>query len=335
MKAKRLRAGDTIGVASPSWGGPAVFPHRLENGVAYLESRGFRVRVAAHARGQAGFVSGSAAERAADLHDLFGDPDVTAVIASIGGDHSCHLLPHLDFDLIAANPKVFMGYSDITVLNVAIWQRTSLVTFNGPAMMTDFAEYPTPFDYTIRYFDRAVCSGAPIGRIEPATLWTEELLDWRTQIDLTRPRQMSDAAGWTWLRAGAAEGQLVGGCVESLQHLRGTQFWPDLEGRILFIETSEEKPSPARIDGILMDYENMGVFGQISGLLVGRPMYYSDSEKAELREVVQRRTAGYAFPIVTDMDFGHTAPQFTLPVGCVARLDSETRVFEIPEAAVI
>lgn len=88
MKADRLRVGDTIGIASPSWGGPAVFPHRLENGIAYLESRGFRVRVAAHARGEDGFVSGTATQRCTDLHDLFSDPGVAAIIASVGGDHS-------------------------------------------------------------------------------------------------------------------------------------------------------------------------------------------------------------------------------------------------------
>jgi muramoyltetrapeptide carboxypeptidase LdcA involved in peptidoglycan recycling len=145
---------------------------------------------------------------------------------------------------------------------------------------------------------------------------------------------MVDTRGWTWLRGGSAEGELVGGCIESLQHLRGTGFWPDFEGRILFLETSEEKPGPARVDGILMDYENMGVLSQISGLLVGRPMYYSDAEKAELREVVRRRTANYSFPIVTDMDFGHTAPQFTLPIGCRARLDVDSRTFEVVEPAV-
>lgn len=335
MKATRLRPGDTIGIASPSWGGPAAFPHRLENGIAYLESRGFRIRVGEHARGQDGFVSGTAAERVRDLNDLFSDPAVAAIIASVGGDHSCHLLPHLDFDLIARNPKVFMGYSDVTVLNVAIWQRTGLVTFNGPAIMTDFAEYPAPLDYTIRQFERAVCTGEAIGRIDPATEWTEELLDWRTKADLTRARRMSASPGWTWLRDGVAEGELVGGCIESLQHLRGTDFWPDLEGRILFLETSEGKPSPARVDGILMDYENMGVMDQISGLLLGRPMYYSDAEKAELRDVVRSRTAGYPFPIVTDMDFGHTAPQFTLPLGCVARINSDSRVFEVVEPAVV
>lgn len=335
MRAKRLSAGDTVGIVSPSWGGPSVFPHRLDNAIAYLESRALKVRVADHARGQNGFVSGTALERTNDLHDLFADPEVTAIIASVGGDHSCHLLPHLDFDLIAANPKIFMGYSDITVLNVAIWHRTGLVTFNGPAMMTDFAEYPAPFEYTLEHFDRAVTSGEPIGRIEPATHWTEELLDWRTKTDLTRARTRSESGGWSWLREGVGAGQLVGGCIESLQHLRGTDFWPDFSGRILFLETSEEKPSPARVDGILMDYQNMGVFDRIEGLLIGRPMYYSDEEKQELRDVVQTRTADFSFPVVTDMDFGHTAPQFTLPLGCVARLDAAARVFEVIEPAVV
>lgn len=335
MKARRLRPGDTIGIVSPSWGGPAVFPHRLDNGIAYLESRGFGVRVAAHARGQDRFVSGTAEQRTRDLHELFADPDVSAIIASVGGDHSCHLLPHLDFELIAQNPKIFMGYSDVTVLNVAIWQRTSLVTFNGPAIMTDFAEYPAPLEYTIRHFDRAVCTGGPIGRVDPAAKWTEELLDWRTKTDLTRARHLSASPGWSWLREGVSEGELVGGCIESLQHLRGTDFWPSFEGRILFLETSEEKPSPARVDGILMDYENMGVLSRIVGLMVGRPMYYSDAEKAELREIVLRRTARHTFPIVTDMDFGHTAPQVTLPLGCVARIDSESRTFEVVDAAVL
>lgn len=126
----------------------------------------------------------------------------------------------------------------------------------------------------------------------------------------------------------------MGGCLESLQHLRGTDSWPDFDGRIFFFETSEQKPSPERVDGILMDYENMGVLEQISGLLIGRPMYYSDSEKAALREVVERRTAHYSFPIITDMDFGHTAPQFVLPLGCEARIDSDSRIFEVLEPAV-
>ena len=134
-------------------------------------------------------------------------------------------------------------------------------------------------EYTQRCFLKTVCDASPVGRIAPSDWWTEETLDWRTQADLTRPRAHTPSTGWTWLKPGRAEGVLIGGCIESLQHLRGTRYWPNWAGAILFVETSEEKPSPAEVDGILMDYENMGVFDQLAGLLVGRPMRYTDEER--------------------------------------------------------
>lgn len=335
LKPAKLRAGDTIGIVSPSWGGAGAFPHRVEQGIAELRRLGFRVLLAPHAQNQRGFVSDTAANRVADIHAMFADPAIHGIIAAIGGDHACHLLPLLDFDLIARHPKVFMGYSDITVLNMAIWQQTGLLTFNGPTLLTDFAEYPQMFDYTERHFLRATANDAPIGLISPAPDWTEEFLDWRTQQDRERPRTRNVSDGWTWLKAGRAEGRLVGGCIESLQHLRGTRFWPNWAQTIFFFETSEEKPSPATVDGILMDYENMGVFDQISGMLVGRPMLYSAAEKQVLRDCILERTHAYDFPIITDMDFGHTAPQFTLQLGCLARIDSTQQQFEVLESAVL
>ena len=119
-KPPRLQPGDTVGIISPSWGGGARYPHRIERGAAHLRSLGFKVKIAPHALNSIGFVSDTPENRVADIHAMFLDPEVKAIIASIGGDHSCHLLPLLDFDLIAAHPKIFMGYSDITVLNVAI-----------------------------------------------------------------------------------------------------------------------------------------------------------------------------------------------------------------------
>ncbi len=335
LRAPRLCRGGTVGIVSPSWGGAGAFPHRLRKGVARLESLGFRVAIGPHALEQRSFVSDTAENRVADLHQMFRDPQVQAIVAAIGGDHSCHLLPLLDFDLIRKNPTILMGFSDVTVLNVAIWQTTGLVTFNGPALLTDFAEHPRMLDYTETSFLRTVCRAEPPGRIEPSPRWTEEHLDWAAQADLERPRRQEPSDGWTWLRPGHARGTLVGGCLESLQHLRGTQFWPRLAGAILFLETSEEKPSLAKVDGILMDYENMGVLQALAGLLFGRPMKYSDAEKGELREVLLERTGRYDFPVVADMDFGHTSPQFVLPVGCEARIDSTTRRFEILEAAVV
>lgn len=320
-------------MVSPSWGGLGRFPHRLERARSYLHSLGYRLKLAPNALGDAGYVSGTPEERAEDINAMFADPEVNAIVAAIGGDHSCHLLPLLDFDLVTRNPKIFMGYSDITVLNVAIQQRTGLITFNGPALLTDFAENPRMPPYTEHYFQRAVATGEPVGVVEPSPDWTEEFLDWSTQADSARPRTMQPSAGWTWLRDGVGEGPLIGGCVESLQHLRGTAFWPDWSGAILFIETSEEAPSPETVDGILMDYENMGVFDRISGLMVGRPMRYTDDQRGRLHEVLIERTDGYAWPAVADMDFGHTSPQFTLPLGVRARIDGERRRFEIVEAA--
>jgi muramoyltetrapeptide carboxypeptidase len=334
MKPKQLMRGDTVGIVSPSWGGAGLFPHRLERGVAQLETMGFRVKIAPHAANHHGYLSDTAENRVHDLHAMFADPEVKAIVTAVGGDHSCHLLPLLDFALIRANPKIFIGYSDITVLNVAIWQQTGLVTFNGPTLITDFAEYPDMFDYTRDAFLRTLTLPQPVGELRPAATWTEERIEWEGQKDLERPRQMLPSPGWSWLKPGQAQGTLIGGCIESLQHLRGTRFWPRWTDVILFLETSEEKPSVAEVDGMLMDYENMGVFEQIQGLLVGRPMSYTPAEKQQLREVLLERTRRFAFPIISDMDFGHTTPQFTLPIGCRAEINSDAQRFAILEAAV-
>jgi muramoyltetrapeptide carboxypeptidase LdcA involved in peptidoglycan recycling len=209
------------------------------------------------------------------------------------------------------------------------------VTFNGPALLTDFAEFPRMLAYTEASFLKTLGQSETVGPINPSSRWTEETLDWRKKKDLKRPRKQSPSPGWTWLKPGQAQGKLIGGCLESLEHLRGTRFWPNWDGAIFFFETSEENPPPAEVDGILMDYENMGVMGKLAGLIVGRPMAYNEEEKQQLREVILARTEAYSFPIISDMDFGHTSPQFILPIGCQAHINSEQQLFELTEAAVI
>ncbi len=334
VKPPRLKAGDTIGIVSPSWGGAGTYPHRIERGVKHLESLGFTVKIAQHALNRRGFVSDTAENRVNDLHEMFADPSVRAIVTAIGGNHSCHLLPWLDFDLIRAHPTILMGFSDITVLNVAIWAKTGLVTFNGPALLTDFAEFPRMFEYTERSFLNTLGQPEPVGVIEPSRWWTEEFLDWSQKKDLERARHLEPAEGPVWLRKGFAEGPLIGGCIESLGHLRGTAFWPDFGDAILFLETSEEKPIPETVDAMLMDYQNMGVLEQIRGLLFGRPMRYSPSEKQELYQVLLDRSSAYEFPIVAELDFGHTSPQFVLPIGCQARVDTTNESIEILEGGV-
>ena len=335
LKPPKLTLGDTIGIVSPSWGAAGLFPHRVERGVRHLQSLGFTTKVATHALNNRGFVSNTFENRVNDLHDMFVDPSIRAIVTAIGGNHSCHLLPHLDFNLIRSNPTIFMGFSDMTVLNVAIWAKTGLVTFNGPMLLTDFAEYPRMLKYTENSFLDTLRSPAPLGPIQPSEWWTDEFLDWSEKKDIERARILKSAAGPVWLRQGLAEGILVGGCIESLQQLRGTEFWPNFEGILLFLETSEEKPSPATVDAMLMDYQNMGILDQINGLLFGRPAYYSQGEKKDLHRVILERTEGYKFPVVSELDFGHTSPQFLLPIGCRARIDSFNQTIEFLEGAVI
>ncbi|MBA3275937.1 MAG: LD-carboxypeptidase, partial [Chloroflexia bacterium] len=289
---------------------------------------------AEHAFNNRGHVSDTAENRVADLHAMFADPEVAAILATIGGDHSCQLLPLIDWELIRDNPKIFMGFSDITVLNVAIRARTGLVTFNGPGLLTDWAEFPDMPAFSRENALRAIRTPEPMGDLAPSAWWTEEFLDWATGEDATRLRTRTPATGWRWLREGSAEGPLIGGCLESLQHLRGTPWWPHMTGALLFLETSEERPSPEDIDGMLMDYENMGVFDQITGLIFARPYGYSDDDKARLHEIIVERTARFGFPVLADTDTGHTTPLQTLPLGCNAILDSATNRFAITEAAV-
>ncbi len=333
IKSERLRRGDTIGIASPSWYHPSV-GHRVERGVTHLHALGFQTRIAPHALNNRGFVSDTAMHRVADLHALFGDPEIRAIVATIGGDHACHLLPVLDWALIRANPKIFLGFSDTTVLNVALWTVTGLGTFNGPSLLTEWAEYPRMPEYSERAALKALCDPSPIGPLPQSDWWTDEFLDWRDRRDLERSRERRPSSGWVGLRGGRAEGRLIGGCLESLQHLRGTRYWPDWDDAILFVETSDEAPAVATVDALLMDFENMGVFARIAGLLVARPYGYTDDARLALHEVVRERTAGFGFPVIADMEFGHTSPMLTLPLGCHAVIDGDACTVHITEGAV-
>ncbi len=158
----RVRAGDTVAIISPSAPAVAWWPHRVARGRAYLESLGLQVRLMPNAGGKAGWVSASPQARAADIHAAFLDDRVRVVLASIGGNHANQILPHLDFDLLAAHPKILQGYSDVTVLLWAIAQRSGLRTFHGPSLALELAEFPAVLPDTDRFLRAAWFEAAPI-----------------------------------------------------------------------------------------------------------------------------------------------------------------------------
>ncbi len=304
----------------------------MGRGRAYLESLGLHVKLMPNAAESAGWVSASAEARADDLHAAFSDDEVSVVLCAIGGNHSNQLLPLLDFELIGANPKLFQGSSDATVLHWALLGRAGLRTFYGPALIPELAEYPAVLPLTDASL-RAAWFGAEPLRFEPASSWTDERLDWSRQLDLTRARELRPSEGWLTLREGIAEGQLLGGCLETIAwHLKGSTFWLDLRGAILLLETSEEAPSPAHVDAYLTDLAQLGVLDSIAGLVVARPYGYDADRTESLWRVVGDHAR---CPTFANVDCGHTDPMLTLPLGAAVRLDAGARTLETLEPVTV
>jgi len=339
LYASRLQKGDTIAIVSPSGCGAGLFSHRVKRGIKNLERRGYRVVFGKNAFKVTGYTAGSPQERAEDINQLFRDKAVKAIVCAIGGNHSNQLLPHLDWKAIKDNPKIFCGFSDITVLHLAIHKKTGLITFYGPSFLNQFSEYPTIHRYTWEYFCKAVASPSPIGKITPSSWWTDEVLDWAEKKDSQRPRRKKKNRGWIWLRSGRACGRLIGGCITSLMHLRGTSYFPSFKNALFFWEIPEgesiyEGEPVSVIDSYLTDLELSGVFEKIKGMIVGRPYRYNKRQVKDLVEVIKTRTSGYNFPILFNVDFGHTDPIITLPIGVRGTLDSQQDLFSIDGKAV-
>jgi muramoyltetrapeptide carboxypeptidase LdcA involved in peptidoglycan recycling len=331
----RVHPGDAVAVVSPSAPAAARYPHRLERGIAYLASLGLEVKVMPNARRAEGWVSAPPEDRAADLHAAFADDDVSVVLAAIGGNHSNQVLQHLDYELIRSHPKIFQGYSDMTVLHWAFAKHAGLSTFYGPAFVPELGEFPEVFPYTDRYLRAAWFGDAPI-TYEPANAWTDELRDWNQRLDETGPRELRKSDGWVTVREGSASGPLIGGAVETIcWHLKGSSAWLALDGAILLFETSEEAPPPPHLDAYLADLEQLGVFGAAAGLLIARPYGYTPEDAEVLWDVVAHWTEASGIPVLANVDCGHTDPMATLPFGCPAQLDAGEKRLELLESPTV
>lgn len=335
---KSLKKGDTIGIISPSWCGAGLFPHRFRNGINQLLKLGFNSKVARNALSITNYTAGSPIDRATDVNNMFKDKKIKAILCTIGGNHSNQLLQYLNWKVIKNNPKIFVGFSDITVLQIAMYSKTRLVTFYGPQLLNQFAEYPNMHNYTRDYFLKATSTKNSIGHITPSDTWTDEVLDWAKKLDLKRPRKMKTNEGWIWLKKGTAKGKLLGGCISSLMHLRGTEYWPSFKNTIFFWEIPEGETilkgeSVATIDSYLTDLQLSSVFNQIQGMIIGRPYRYSKKEITLLKEIILKRTYNYNFPILFNVNFGHTDPIITIPIGVEAKIDSTKNDFIIMETA--
>lgn len=300
---KRLSLGDTIGVIAPSNPVSVEVEAQFSAGIKFLEAMGFSLLIGEHVRSHAWGHGAAPLEKAADLNRMFADRTVKAIICAQGGDTANACLPYLDWECIRANPKIFLGISDITVLLNAITHKTGLVTFHGNDIIWGFGRDPQAYDreeFLKRFVDGAI--GAVTPRMERHTV-----------------------------RAGQAEGILLGGNMRCLLKLAGTPYFPDFRGSILFLEALHA--TPASCEAAFNQLRQMGVFERVRGALVG---YIYGSQKdggsqSEMEQVLLQVTSGYDFPIMKINEFGHNCPNTVLPVGGRVRMDTTALMLEILE----
>jgi muramoyltetrapeptide carboxypeptidase LdcA involved in peptidoglycan recycling len=333
---EKLKKGDTIAFVSPSAGLAPFAPHRIEIATKMLEKLGYKVKIASNAVKNNDYVSASPIARASDINKMFADKKVKMIMATIGGNHSNQILKYLDYNLIRKNPKIFIGYSDNTVLHFALQSQANLATYYGPCAMTQFGENPQILDYTLKYFNYSISEkqAKKTYSILPSETWTDEILNWFEKEDLKRPRKLSKNHGYEWLRPGKAKGPILGGAVVSLNHLAGTKYWLDPKDTIYFLDIPESSDitqglSLSDVDSLLADLDNLNVFETIKGLIIGRPYKYSKAEEKVLKAIVMRYMHNKKCPILYNANIGHVDPIVTLRYGSTAILDSEQNKLEI------
>jgi muramoyltetrapeptide carboxypeptidase len=313
MLAKRLQPGDEIRIIAPSNSMALLKEGQIEIAIKRLELLGFNVTFGKHVYNHDEFFSTSIEERIEDLHEAFSDSKVKGILSVIGGFNANQLLKYIDFELIKNNPKVFCGYSDITALNVAIFQKTGLVTYSGPHFSTFGMKHG--FDYTLDSFLAALTNDAPY-EIIPSETWSDDA--WFLDQDA---REFHPQTHYQVLQEGIAEGRLIGGNLCTINLLQGTEYMPSLKDTILFIE-DDYATYPNVFDRQLQSILHLPEAKGIKGLLIGRFQKESNMTEFALRKIISSKKELQGIPVIMDVNFGHTQPIATIPVGGIAKINA-------------
>ncbi|MGP5593271.1 S66 family peptidase [Corynebacterium flavescens] len=311
-----LTPGSRIRVVAPSVSLSFVEHRKLGHYLSHLattrlENLGLEVTFGAHVRESDEFSTSPIRSRVSDLHEAFADPSVDGIMSVMGGFNSNELLPYLDFDLIADNPKFLCGYSDITALQNAIFAQTDLITYSGPHWssfgMRDHSEI------TRRSFEHAAFGTEPIVW-EPSTWFTDD--QWFVAQD-NRPTQPS--SGWWIVQEGEAEGIAVGSNLSTFALLNGTEYRPELRDRVLFVEVTHSagiREFRRMLESVLQQPGG----DESAALVIGRFQVESDVNHEEVDATVASIPQLRDIPVIANADFGHTNPQLTFPIGGRAQI---------------
>jgi len=321
----KLGKNKSIGVVAPADPVAGVCQKdMIQRGYEYLKKKGFSVVEGKSVKKLTQkHIAGSVSLRINDIHDFVKRKDIGCIMAFWGGFNTNQLLDHLDYDLIKANPKIFIGYSDVTALTTAITTKTGLVTFSGPGVIS-FAK-PEPFEYTWNYFEKMCVEPQEKLTIKPSQDYADDLFFLRKD-DNHRIKKRND--GVKIFNGGKAKGEVVAGNLQTLLVLNGTEYLPDLTRKILFVE-EDETSTPAHIDRFICQCKQLGWFDKISGLVFGRFTEQSQFSPADsFEDILKEHLSNVKFPVLYNADFGHSDPMITIPNGGICIINGERIVFE-------
>lgn len=313
IKPAKLRPGDTIGLFCPA--APAYSQETVKITQESLQALGFQTKLGPHIYDRYGYLAGRDADRVSDLHTFFNDQSVKAVMAIHGGWGCARLLPLLDYDLIQRNPKVLIGYSDITALLLAIYAKTGLVTMHGPVGSATFNTY------TVDWFRRLLMEGETVTMRNPT--------DKGDNLTQTQDRI-------TTIRPGLARGRLVGGNLTVLSHLVGSPYLPDWKNTILFLEDTHE--DIYRMDRMFTQLKLAGILNQIAGFVFGKCSDCGPGNGSygslTLEDVLTEYIIPLDKPAYSGAMIGHISNKFTVPLGIDTEIDATAGTIRLLESAV-
>ena len=314
VKPQRLRAGDTVGLCAPA---TATF-QQIEQDIAResLEGLGLKVKIGAHAMDRHGYLGGDDKARAADINAFFADTSVKAIIPIRGGWGCARLLPYLDFNVIGKNPKILMGYSDISALLNPIFAKTGIITFHGPLGSGRWDAY------SLDWVKRVLFEGEAVTYSNPKTTNERNVL---TQID-NRTRLIT---------GGKAEGRLLGGNLTVLTAIMGSPYVPSFDNSILFVEETHEELY--RVDRMLTTLKLAGVLGKVKGFIFGGCVSCDPGQgfgALTIEEIFADHIVPLNIPAWQGAMIGHEQAQWTIPVGLNVRIDADNRTMTMTEPGV-
>lgn len=321
-----LKKGDAIGIYSPSTPITAFCPKRFNRGKQYLQDKGFEI-IEGNLTGKNDFYrSGTILERAEELNQLIRNKKVRCIMSTIGGMNSNSILPYIDYEAYRKDPKPIVGYSDVTAILLAIYAKTGVSTYYGPALVASFGELAPIVDETYEGFkDILSTCKSGLHHYGMPEAWTDEFIDWEQQ---DRPKKMQDNQ-WLSVVGGKTQGRVIGGNLNTMQGIWGSEYMPQIkEGDILFIEDSLK--DIATIERSFSLLKLNGVFDKVSGIILGKHELFDDKKTGRKPHEVLMEVIGETdVPILAEFDCCHTHPMLTLPLGAEIILDATKKTVSV------